>query len=156
MQGISAKLLALLLLGLGLAGVVQAAHLFSQDLIFTRAQTELSFWGRGSYRPEQQTMILTQQALDQLLSGAPANPEYLALQANYAAWQGFWAEDFREAQAFGRVAVDTQYAALETRPAHRHGWAKMVEYASRIHDGKSMRQEAQARLTALTAVVDPS
>lgn len=152
----SARLFGSLPLIAALAGVVQAVNLFSQDLIFTRTQTEVSFWGRGSYRPEPETMILTRQALDQLLAGAPANPEYLALQANYVAWQGYWAEDFREAQAFGLEALDAQHAALESRPAHRHGWAKMIEYSSRIDSGKPMRQEAQARLTALTALVDPS
>ena len=145
----------MLLLVLALAGVIYAANLFRQDLIFTRAQTEVSFWGRCSYRPEPETIILTQQTLDELLSGAPANPEYLAMQANYAAWQGYWTEDFREAQAFALEEVEAQHAAVESRAGHRQGWAKMVEYASRLHDGKPMRQEAKARVNALTALVGP-
>ena len=149
------KLIALALMALALVGVWQGVDTLRRDIAFTTAQTEVSFWGRGSYRPEPETIILTQQTLDELLSGAPANPEYLAMQANYAAWQGYWTEDFREAQAFGLEAVDAQHAALESRPAHRQGWAKMVEYASRLHDGKPMRQEAKARVNALTALVGP-
>jgi hypothetical protein len=155
MQGTLARSVALLSLGIALGGVVQAINLFNQDLLFTRAQTELSFWGRGSYRPEPASILGTEQALHKLLSGAAANPEYLALQANYAAWQGYWAEDFQVAQQFGREAVDTQFAALQSRPAHRHGWAKMVEYASRLQNGKPMRTLAQARVKALASAVDP-
>jgi hypothetical protein len=154
-HGIAARVVTLLLLAVALTGVIQATKLFSQELLFTRAQTELSFWGRGSYRPEPASILGTEQALHKLLSGAAANPEYLALQANYAAWQGYWAEDFQVAQQFGREAVDTQFAALQSRPAHRHGWAKMVEYASRIQNGKPMRTLAQARVKALASALDP-
>ena len=149
MQRIPARLVALLSLGVALSGIIHAINLFNRDLLFTRAQTELSFWGRGSYSPEPVTVLRTEQSLNKLLSGAATNPEYLALHANYFAWQAYWAEEFQLAQHFGQQAVDTQYAALQSRPAHRHSWTKMLEYASRIQDGKPMRAEAQARVNAL-------
>ena len=147
--GIPARLVALLALLLALALCFQAARLFRQDLLFTRVETELGFWGREAYHPRPATIERTGQQLHRLLARAPADPQYLVLLANYAAWRGYWAQDPEQGQQFERQAVQAQYAALESRPAHRQSWAKMLQYASRVQDGKAMRAAAQARLQAL-------
>jgi hypothetical protein len=137
------------ILALALVAAYTGFTTFAQDLAFTNAQTELSFWGSDSYQPEPKTIELTGRTIDALLQNAPGHPEYLGLQANYAAWQAYWATDTIERVSFSQQAVQSQHAALQSRPAHRHSWSKMVEYASRASDGEVMLQQAQARLRAL-------
>ena len=153
-RGFLSRVVTLLILAVVLSGLIQATNLFSRDLLFTQTQTELSFWARGNYRPEPTTILRTEQALHTLLSAAPADPQYLAAQANYVVWQGHWTEDFRAAQQFGQRAVEAQYAALESRPAHRQSWAIMVKYAARIQD-EAMRTESRSRVKALEAETNP-
>jgi len=142
---------------LALMGAYTGFITFTQDLAFTGAQTELSFWGRDGYQPEAGTIARTGQSIDALLQGAPGNPEYLGLQASYATWQAYWAENTDERASFNAQAVQSQYKGLQSRPAHRHGWTKMVEYASRTTTGEPMLIAAQAHLRALSvARVPPS
>ena len=148
-HGIHTRLVASLVLLLALTASFHAATLLRQDLLFTGVEAELGFWGREDYHPRPATIQRTEQQLSRLLGRAPADPQYLALLANYAAWRGYWAEDPQRRQQFNRQAVLAQYGALESRPAHRHSWTKMLQYASRIQDGKPMRATAQARLQAL-------
>jgi len=122
---------------------------FAQDLAFTNAQTELSFWGRDNYQPEPKTIKHTGQAIQALLQSAPRHPEYRGLQASYAAWLSYWSENMDERAGFNSQAVQSQYIALQSRPAHRHSWTKMVEYADHASTGEAIRQQAQARLAAL-------
>ena len=143
------RLIAAPILVLALVAAYTGLTTFAQDLAFTNTQTELTFWGRDSYQPEPETIKYTGQAIDALLQNAPGHPEYLGLQANYAAWRAYWATDTIERVSFSQQAVQSQHAALQSRPAHRHGWSKMVEYASRASDGEVMLQQAQARLRAL-------
>ena len=144
-----ARTLTFLVLLLALSGTIQAAKLFNRDLLFTGVETELGFWGRGDYHPTEATIERTGRTLGELLSLSPADPQTLILRANYAAWRGYWAQDIQQGQHFNQQAVQAQYAALESRPAHRHSWSKMVEYAARASDGEVMLQQAQARLRAL-------
>jgi hypothetical protein len=149
--------LVVLAAALALMGAYTGFTTFTQDLAFTAARTELSFWGRDSYQPEAGTIERIGQSIDALLQGAPGNPQYLGLQASYAAWQAYWAENTGERASFNSEAVQSQYQALQSRPAHRHSWAKMVEYASRTTTGEAMLIEAQARLRTLSvARVSPS
>lgn len=154
-QGFDARLTASFSILLALVGVIHAATTFRQDILFTRAETELGFWGREDYHPTPVTIQRTEQQLNSLLQRAPEAPQNLTLLANYAAWRGYWAEDLREGQQFNSQAANAQYAALESRPAHRHSWAKMLQYSSRIQDGKSIRAVAQSRLQALQPSVGP-
>ena len=154
-HGVPARLLVLLALLLALGASGQAARLFYQDLLFTDVETELGFWGREAYHPTHATIEYTGQQLDRLLERAPADPRYLALLANYAAWRGYWAEDLAQGEQFNRRAVQAQYAGLESRPAHRHSWSKMLQYTSQIQDGKAMRATAQARLQVLQLTAGP-
>lgn len=127
-----------------------------QDLVYTRAQTEVSFWGRGEYQPSAQVVADTGLALQQLLTESPRHPDYLNLMARYAAWQAYWSVDPDIREEISRTAMDSQYRALELRPAHQHGWITMVEYASRSRGGESMRQYAQSRLDLLRASARPA
>ncbi len=81
------------ILALALVGAYRGFTTFAQDLAFTNAQTELSFWGSDSYQPEPETIKYTGQTIDALLQNAPGHPEYLGLQANYAAWQAYWVKE---------------------------------------------------------------
>lgn len=154
-HGTPARLFALVALLLALALCFQAARVFRQDLLFTRVETELGFWGREAYHPTPFTIESTGQQLSHLLARAPADPQYLALLANYAAWRGYWEQDPERGQQFNAQAVQAQFAALESRPAHRHGWGKMLQYASRVQDGEEMRATAQTRLRALQDEAGP-
>jgi hypothetical protein len=145
------RLLTLPLLALALSGVVQAANLFSQNLEFTAAETEVSFWGRGNYHPEAATIARTSQAMESLLTSQPAHPDYLALQANALVWLAYWAQEAEARATYAEQAVSTQYAALESRPAHRPSWEKLLEYASRSEGNEPMATLAQARINALNS-----
>jgi hypothetical protein len=147
--------LTLFFLVVALVGVSQAVSLFKNDLLFTRIETEVSFWGRGDYQPEPSTILATAAALNTLVAAAPDEADYLALQASYFDWRAYWAEEFEVAGQFSQRAVDAQYLALEFRPAHRSGWAALLRYASRTADGKPTRSTAKARLSALEPAVAP-
>jgi len=148
---------AFIALAMAVAVVAQAANLFSQNLLFTRAQTEVSFWGRGDYRPDEETIRRTSELLNDLLVSEPAHPDYLGLQANATVWLAYWsAHDDRE--QYAQRAINIQYAALLPRPAHRHSWVKLAEYLSRTgarSEGSEQRAQlaamAQTKLSALLA-----
>ncbi len=86
------KLFALVLLAPVLAGVWQGLSTLNRDMAFTAVQTEVSFWGRASYQPTAATIARTDRDIHQL-TAVSVNPEHLALQAAYASWRGFWAEN---------------------------------------------------------------
>ncbi len=153
MRSISTRTVAFITLGLAVAVVVQAAGLFRQNLLFTRAQTEVSFWGRGDYRPDEVTILDTSKLLNGLLESKPHHPDYLGLQANKAVWLAYWSGPGAAGEHSSRQAIGSQYAALVSRPAHRHSWVKMVEYLSRgevSEQNVALADLAQARLIALT------
>lgn len=140
---------AAIMLLLAVTGVYVGASSCAQNLAYTRAQTEISFWGRGDYQPTPQVIGDTGQNLQALLQEAPRHPENLTLQAYFTAWQAYWSPDLNTRDALNREAVEIQYLALLSRPAHRQGWLKMVEYASRASSAEMMLQLAQNRLASL-------
>ncbi|MEP4147165.1 MAG: hypothetical protein ABJL54_08070 [Halioglobus sp.] len=137
-----ALLLALILL-------IEGACTAYFDLAATSTATELSFWGRENYKPTPVTVNRTGQTLSTLLKYRPMDPAFLAQQAYYLSWQGFFAGDIEQRLAFNQQAVTTQYQSLQQRPAYRQGWAEMVEYASRTRGGGEMLAQAQQRIAAL-------
>ena len=145
----SLRVLALPLLLLTLAGISLALSVINQDLRYSQLETELGFWGRDRYHPTAATIELTEQGIVQLLGERPAHPGYLGLQANYFAWQSFWADDPAGRATFGRRAVASQYLAAQSRPAHRQSWSKMLEYAARSSCTETLRENAQSRLQVL-------
>jgi hypothetical protein len=144
-----ARSVAILALVLAVAGGYFGFATLVQDLAYTRVQTELSFWGREDYEPSQQAIDDTANTLQFLLAKSPSHPDFLILQARYSAWRAYWSEDLYAQEVFSREAMAAQYRALESRPAHRHSWSTMVEYASRARDGEATRQFAQERLALL-------
>lgn len=146
---VSRLLMALPMLAITAFAIMQAGTLLQQSLSFTGAQTEISFWGRGDYQPGQETVERIGRSIATQLQSAPEHPEYLALQANYAQWRAYWARGMEDQSRFAGLAVNSQYAALESRPAHRHSWSKMVEYASGSTTGEAMLHKAEARLREL-------
>jgi hypothetical protein len=151
----SARPVAALMLLLTLTCVYFGLSLLVQDLAYTRAQTELSFWGRGNYQPTVQAIQAVSETLEDLLEGAPQHPEYLQLQANNFSWQAYWSQDMSTRDALNGEAVTNQYRALQSRPAHRQGWSKMVEYASRASSGRETLPLAQKRLALLQPPGNP-
>jgi hypothetical protein len=141
----------LVILVIALTGAYAGFTSFTQNLTFTRAETEVSFWGREGYQPLTTTIKRTGHGIESLLQNAPNHPQYLGLQATYFAWRGYWEDNNMDNRAsFNTQAVQSQYQGLQSRPAHRHSWLKLLEYASRSSSGEAMAIEAQDRLQALS------
>jgi hypothetical protein len=140
----------LVILAIALAGAYAGFTRFTQNLAFTAAETEVSFWGRERYQPQATTIKRTGHGIESLLQNAPNHPQYLGLQATYLAWRGYWEDNMDNRASFNTQAVQSQYQGLQARPAHRHSWLKLLEYASRSSSGEAMAIEAQARLQALS------
>ena len=139
-------------MALAMVLLLSGIGLLRQDLAYTRAETELSFWGRGDYQPREHTIERTGLDLAALLAAQPAHPDYLSLDAYYQSWRGHWSTGVTERLDFNQQAVDSQYAALQARPAHRQGWTKMLEYAARTTGGEAVIDTARARLQLLQSV----
>ena len=148
------RLMLVVVLMLTLLLVAQGCRLFQQDLAFTAAETELSFWGSESYHPPEPTIKRAGQTIESLLQQAPQHASYLELQAYYLSWLGYWSEDVELRLRFNDQAVQTQYRALQARPADRQAWLKMVEYSARTVDGETLLAEAQGRANALSPVLN--
>jgi hypothetical protein len=144
-----ARLLALLVLPLAALSLGHGLQTVERDLAHTLARNEVGFWGRGDYRPAAGRIDSTGQAIDALLRNEPAQPDYLALRARYSTWRAYWSTDLRRRQAFNDEAMAYQLRSLRARPAHRHGWAKMVEYASGATAGEPVLRLARERMVML-------
>lgn len=154
MPSIAVKFFATCCLALALAGVVHGVNVFRQNLLFIAAETEVSFWGRGAYRPTETTLYTTNRSIESLLGHQPANPAYLALQASALVWQAYWAEQAGGVnQGLGRRAVQVQQSALISRPAHRHSWTKLIEYSQRAQGSDALLEQSRAGLKSLQRFV---
>jgi hypothetical protein len=122
------------------------------DLEYRRLVTEVGFWGRDGYLPTDDVLAQTATDLDGLLARAPRQPDYLSLRASVFAWQAYASGDVDERIAYSNRAMQSQYAALRARPAHRHAWLKMVQYASRATTGAARLEQAERRLHSLGRV----
>ena len=147
---VPAKALTLVALAAALLLMVQGAQLMRNELGFSRAGTEVSFWGRADYQPSEETILATTNTISTLVANCPGHPDYFALQANAAVWQAYWAQRKEDREVHAARAISSQYCALRSRPAHRHGWVKMVEYASRVPGEKAIVVMAQEKLAALS------
>lgn len=153
------RMLAAVALLPALAVAWQSAVLVRDDLAFTASQTEVSFWGRGDYRPTPATRQRTEHAVEALLADNPSQPDYLELAAGLYAWQGYWVQDPEQAAEYNRRAVRAQYAAQVARPAYRPGWELLMEYAGRNGDlrmiGLAGERLAALRPASTAAAVNP-
>lgn len=128
----------------------QSATVISQDLAFTAAETELSFWGRDNYQPADSSREDTQKVLETLLAAAPNHPDYLALKAYHEAWRAYSAYDPRITHMHVLRAMRLQLSAQEARPAYRQGWVKLVEYARRAGGYKEVGPTLQGGASEMT------
>ncbi len=149
MRQFKCRLLTIAAVSIAVSMGWQAIAWLAEDLAFTRAKTEVGFWGRGSYQPDDATIQRTGERIDELLLARPAHPAYLGLHANYAAWRAYWAGEGEARENYRQMAAHSQYAALQSRPAHRQGWQKLLEYTSRSSNGDGLREQSISRLEAL-------
>lgn len=146
-----ARPLACCMLVLMIIFIVSASRFFVDSLAFTRAETEVGFWGRGEYHPRESSIRDAIRTVDDVLASQPGHPDYLELSANAAAWLAYWAESIDSRAYYSQQAIVSQYSALRSRPAHRHSWAKMIEYSSRAPGNEALAEMAQQKLDALMA-----
>jgi hypothetical protein len=127
----------------------QNAAMISRDLAFTAAETEVGFWGQGDYVPDEATEAAVATRLDTLLARVPDHPAYLTLAASYYAWRGYRAERLVQAMDYNSLALESQYAAQQRRPAYRQGWLTMLGYASRAGGADEQSELARQQLARL-------
>ena len=130
------RLIALPALALALLGAWQGSQLVQRDFAFEAARTEVSFWGRGNYQPTEQTIERTGNTLSRVIAQS-AHPEYLSVQAAYYTWRAYW----EGSNELAIKATESQYKALESRPAHPQDRQKLIEYRGRV---RPAHHEAQA------------
>jgi hypothetical protein len=140
--------------------VAQAFNAFQQNLLFTQAQTEVSFWGRGDYHPTPATIKATRQQLHALLNHSPSHPDYLALNANTAVWLTYWSwqESMVGQLDINQQAIASQHAALLSRPAHRFSWKTLAGYLGRGEstvENRALAVLAQERINLLQVRAAP-
>ena len=140
------RFLLLGLMGLTVFTVQQEIKLFLDDLSFGRLETEVSFWGRGEYRPTESTIQRTGLAIESLLDGRPGHPDYLSIKANRSAWLAYWAESGEQQRYYSSQSVSAQLSALESRPAHLPDWRALADYAVRVEGYEDALNQAEARL----------
>ncbi len=141
---------------LTLIGMFWPARLLLQDLRFTAATTEVSYWGRGEYEPLPAVVERAKAQIEQLLLAYPGHPEYLELQANTLAWLAYWSDDPEQRHQYLHDAVTAQFLALESRPAYPQSWVKLIDYNARADGDDKVEVQAQQYLAALQRWVAPS
>ena len=142
------SLLTVLLMAGSLVIFGKAVSYALDDLHYTAVSTEVSFWGRGEYRPSRETRSLVATQVDQLLIRGPNHPLYLVLAANATAWRGYYNLDGPSANALARRAVKLQESALVARPAYLPGWEALADYAvtAGLDDKQGLAEDRTAQL----------
>ena len=131
------------------AVVVIALQVVARDIHFTSLETEVSFWGRGSYEPTVSTRANVDAKLQAMLQNFPANAPILTLRASQLAWEGYWADSSEAHLQYTQEAMEAELAALYARPAYGQGWLKLLQYQAVDESGEELHQEARARLQKL-------
>lgn len=125
-------------------------QLIIQNLGFTEAETEVGFWGRGSYHPEDNTVEQTVALIDGLLKSQPNHPDYLALRANVAVWQAYWSSPQDLKSQYAQLSLTTQFHAVQSRPGHRQSWEQLTIYAARAGSSEAIHTQAESQLKLLS------
>lgn len=144
----SSRLLLLPMLALAVFLAFAGTLHLRQDLLFTKLDTELSFWGRANYQPTEITRAKTATAIERLLVASPGNASYLSLRASQLAWEGYWAGGDAGA-GLDKQALAAQERAQQSRPAYGLGWLYLLQYAQNANAGADYEASAQERLNAL-------
>jgi len=126
-----------------------AVSAFIQDVQFTELETEVSFWGRGSYQPVEEVRSGVDQGIQNLLGMFPDDSRVLALRASQYAWEAYWEPSIAQRQHFGRAALQTQFASQRLRPAYGQGWSKLLQYQAVDVQGQELHAVAKVQLQNL-------
>jgi hypothetical protein len=129
---INRYLLVLPLLAGLLPGIYQAGRLGLSDIHFSRAELELSFWGRQDYRPQQPRISAANENINAALAAWPENPDYLEVRAHLLMWQAYWEKQPALAARFSHEALALKIRALERRPARRQDWIELAGDKARL------------------------
>ena len=147
---------SVLVKGIGLGSVVlvfllmkESASLFVENLQFTNAETEVSFWGRENYQPTAKAVKRSTRTIDALLSDSSRHPSYLSLHANVLAWLAYWEADESAQDLLVKQTIAVQIRAIKSRPAHRQSWIKLVEYLSNSNNSGETEKWARRQLAEL-------
>ena len=131
------------------AVVLNAVQVFVRDIKFTSLETEVSFWGRGSYEPTVSTRAHVDTQLSLALQTYPTNAPLLTLRASQLAWEGYWAVSSEDQLQYTRVAMEAELASLHARPAYGQGWLKLLQYQALDESSEELHREARVQLQKL-------
>ena len=119
--------LVVLLAGMGAALNRMVAHYH-----YVMAETEIGFWRREGYVPDQRARNLASQHVELALHYSPDNPDYLGLDAYRLGWFAVWAYPSAEAQPLAKASLQQQQLALRARPAHLPSYRALDDYQARL------------------------
>ena len=131
------------------AVVLNALQVFVRDIQFTSLETEVSFWGRGSYEPTVSTRADVDAQLSLALQHYPTSAPLLTLRASQLAWEGYWAVSSEDQLQYTRVAMEAELASLHARPAYGQGWLKLLQYQAVDEAGEELHEVARAQMQTL-------
>ena len=134
---------------LATAVILQAQAVMRTDLTFTALETEVSFWGRGTYQPSEPRRQWVDEGIGQLLQASPRHPDFLELSAAQLAWEAYWSEDVPMRSQLQEQALAVQFSAVQGRPGYRQGWQKLLQYCGIREECSPYRQLAERQLQLL-------
>ena len=131
------------------AVVLNALQVFVRDIQFTSLETEVSFWGRGTYQPTGPTRADVDAQLSLALQTYPTNAPLLTLRASQLAWEGYWSVSSEYQLQYTRAAMEAELASLHARPAYGQGWLKLLQYQAVDESSEELHREARVQLQKL-------
>lgn len=139
------RVLALVACALALSVAWCSSALLRNDLAFTPLDTELSFWGRGDYRPTEAERAAMEARIPALLARSPKHPDYLLLRASQLEWEAYWTGD----ESLAKQANKSRFLALQQRPIDARVWRQYRDAAIGIGAEPARVTLAEAQLAAL-------
>jgi len=129
--------------------IFYALKIAASDIHFANANTELSFWARQDYRPQQSRVSMAEKNINAALAGWPGNPDYLDAKARFLLWQSYWEERRALASTLSRQALELKLKALERRPARRQSWIDLARDKARLGQNDARFQLALEKIKTL-------
>ena len=144
--------IALPLLASLLLCIFYAIEIGLSDIHFAKANTELSFWGRQDYRPQQSRVSTAWQNITAALAGWPGNPDYLDAKARLLMWQAYWEEQQALAENLSQQALEIKLNALARRPARRQSWFELAGDKASLGQNDATWNMAVEKINTLNTV----
>ena len=119
------------------------------DIHYSRANTELSFWARQDYQPQQFRVSMVDQNITAALVHWPGNPDYLEAKARLLMWQAYWQEQQALAENLSQEALLVKLNALERRPARRQSWVELAGDKARLGQNDAQWNLAVEKISRL-------